>query len=58
MIPCIENKCILLPICKSRTIIKCFIMLDFINHASPPVWDHILKVLPNAALIALDRKDY
>ena len=52
-IPCRENKCILLPICKNKFEIECQILADFYGKETggtydsrADVWDDIEKTLP------------
>jgi len=53
-IPCISNKCILLPVCKAKSDIECKNLTQYYGdktnrkfHSGDKVWIDINKILPN-----------
>lgn len=54
MIPCIENKCILLPTCKYRNSIICEQLEQYIsirNNGSHNPWREVRKVIPDLSIV-------
>lgn len=61
MIPCIEDKCLKFPICKSKVVIDCISLKQFyLNHFDPEaqildessrIWSIIHKHLPYVSVI-------
>lgn len=62
MIPCKENKCILLPICNNKESVQCNLLDEYFEsegrkqvHSIIPVWIRIKKVLPPLKQIVFHR---
>ena len=58
MIPCIENRCLKLPICKSKESIMCTLLQVYaksqeVSHES--LWLDVNKIFPNAEVIYDDK---
>ncbi len=54
--PCIENKCILYPICKFKQEITCKELEDYLDLTDGEAWEEIRIVIPN--LIVVKSKQY
>jgi len=61
-IPCIKDKCILLPVCKSKDDIICDNLFDYSNemrqYDHDKLWTHVKIVLPNIQLIQHPKLPY
>ena len=59
MIPCIEDKCLKYPVCKSKTILDCTLILNYYKLLSPysfQVWHTLHEHLPNLKTLVSHKK--